>query len=105
MKRLTIMAPLALVLVCGCATQGRIRILNLDFRKPEQIKNGIEEAQAPFKDWSACSTNAPAAPAATQTEALAANWYTALMDMIAKLEARLCLLEIEWTGYGNKQPK
>ena len=106
MKRLMMLAPLALLLACGCATQGRIRLLNLDFRKPDQITAGKTEAEAPFKDWGACSTNAPAvAPAMAKTEALPLDWYTALFDMIAKIEARVCLFELEWAGFKGEAKK
>ena len=96
MKKLMMLALCASMLVCGGCAQGRIRILNLDFRKPDQISAGVAEAEAPFKDWSAADCQEPAQAPQASTKALPLEWYTALFDMIAKLEARLCLFELEW---------
>lgn len=106
MKKLMVLAFAGLVLASGC-TQGRVRFLHLDFRKPEQIRAGVAEAEAPFKDWKVCSTNAPAAAPApvAQAQGLPLEWYTALFDMIAKLEADLCLFEMEWKDEGVEKAK
>lgn len=102
MKKLMMLSLVGIALIgSGCA-QGRLRILNLDFRKPEQIQAGVAEAEAPFKDWSAADCQETPQPVLT-AKAFPLEWYTALFDMIAKLEARLCLFELEWGG--KPEPK
>lgn len=98
MKKVMVGMVAALVLAAGCATQGRIKILSLDFRKnPAQIEAARAEAEAPFKNWDTCTTNAPAVtePKA-KTEAVPVGVWTALFEMFTKLEANWCLVVIEW---------
>lgn len=88
MKKLLV----GLMLCAGCATQGRLGIVDIDFRKPAQIEAGAREAEAPYRD---CDKDACVEPEVA-AQGLPLEWYTALFDMVTKLECRITLFKLEW---------
>ena len=95
---------LILVLVCtGCATtdQGRVAVLDIDFRKPEQIQAGAREAETPYRNWNTAA--AVLAKDEPVKEKLTLSWWATLMDMITKLECRITLFRWEYTNIGRKE--
>jgi hypothetical protein len=82
-----------MLLLSGCATQGRFTAIDIDFRKPDQITAGVKEMEAPFKDW----TKADTAKAETvTTSAITPTWWEMLLDMIKDLECRVTIVKVEW---------
>jgi hypothetical protein len=82
-----------MLLLSGCATQGRFTAVDVDFRKPEQITAGLKEAQAPYQDW----TKADTAKAESVTaSAVVPTWWELVLDMIKDLECRITIVKVEW---------
>lgn len=94
MKTLMLITLLA---AAGCVSQqGRLAVLDLDFRKEKQLQAGAREAEAPYRDWTAA-----AQPEIKEgkTEALPLTWWELLMNMISKLECRVTLVRVEWADH------
>lgn len=98
-----LMFALMLGLASGCVSQqGRLAVLDLDFRKEKQLLAGAREAEAPYRDWTA--QEQPAIEE-VKTEALPLTWWELLMNMISKLECRVTLVRIEWADHRQERPK
>ena len=89
-----------MVMSSGCISQqGRLSIMDFDFRKPDQIMAGAREAEAPFKNWSA--------PAQLETgeeveiKTIPISWWANMLELLTKLECRVTLLSIEWANNDN----
>lgn len=94
MKTLMLITLLA---AAGCVSQqGRLAVLDLDFRKEKQLQAGAREAEAPYRDWTAA-----AQPDIKEgkTESLPLTWWELLMNMISKLECRVTLVRVEWADH------
>lgn len=85
----------AIVYASGCATRGRMAVLDMDFRTPAQIMAYQSEAALPYV---VASTNAPVVPPPVKVEAQA-SWWANLFTWFGSLnEMRLRVLPIEWSN-------
>ncbi|MFA5754287.1 MAG: hypothetical protein WC905_02970 [Patescibacteria group bacterium] len=85
--------------MCGCVSQqGRLSVVDIDFRKAAQIDAGAREAEAPYKDWSS-TTQYPSLQNETKAESRLSSWYAIVFDALTKLECRLTLVQIEWADH------
>ena len=105
-KRITILMIITM-LMCGCvAQQGRLAVVDLDFRKPAQLEAGAREAEAPYKDWAVIPQTE--IQNEVKKESLPIAWWDMLFNLIAKLECRLTLVQLEWADHRkaviNKAP-
>jgi hypothetical protein len=99
-KKLAMMVIIG-ILLCGCVSQqGRLAIMDLDFRKPAQIEASVKEKEAPYKDWTVISVpSAIIENEQVKTESLPIVWWEKLFELISKLECRLTLFQIEWADH------
>ena len=91
MKRICLM--LCLLLLCGCATRGRLAVLDIDLRSAEQIAAYAGEAAAPYTVYG--STTNIAKPAAV-TQSIPLGWWEKIIKAIAVLRCRIRILSVEW---------
>ena len=90
-----------IISMCGCITQqGRLHILDFDFRKPNQILAYSREAEAPYKDWDKTQTEENE-EYDVEAKAIPITWWTKILELVTKLECRFTLLRIEWKDVDN----
>lgn len=100
MKTLMLITLLA---AAGCVSQqGRLAVLDLDFRKEKQLQAGAREAEAPYRDWTAA---AQPEIEEVKAESLPLTWWETLMNMISKLECRVTLVRVEWADHRQTKPE
>ena len=86
MKKIIVMAALAL---CGgCATNGRVSVVDWDSREASQIEAAQYEAGVIFDGGKEKKETQRAGFAAWQE----------LFDMITKLRVRIRVISVEWSG-------
>ena len=79
-------------MLCGCGTTGRLALVDLDFRTPEQIQAEQLEAIAPFVTVQTNSVRPPE-PKPVQEK----TWWTSLVQWFGSVsKMRLRILPIEW---------
>lgn len=85
--------------MCGCVSQqGRLSVVDIDFRKAAQIEAGAREAEAPYKNWSS-TTQYPPSQNEAKAESRLSSWYAIVFDALTKMECRLILVQIEWADH------
>ncbi len=98
MKKLILMC----LLCAGCVSQqGYLAVADFDFRKPAQIEAGIREVEAPYKNWTAQTTQ-EIKEDEVKKESISLAWWEIILNAISKLECRVTLFQIRWGGSKNQ---
>ena len=100
MRRILTAVVLAVLLV-GCATKGRLSLLDLDLRDPEQIAASKFEMAVPYTQGSLLDTNVAMVATAT-TQAIPGVIWSEVMDVLKVIKARIRIVSVEWDERGGK---
>jgi predicted small lipoprotein YifL len=85
--------PLIAVL-CGCATKGRLALVDIDLREPQQITEYRYEAGVPYNQGDVIVDGEP--PAETESQGLAADVWERFMDVLKVIKGRIRIGSLEW---------
>jgi len=100
--KMTILILTLMTMLSGCISQqGRLSIMDFDFRKSDQIMAEAREAEAPFKNWS--SPIQPENGEEVNIKAIPISWWANMLELLTKLECRVTLLSVEWTDNNKNQ--
>ena len=82
------------VLMCGCASldKGRVALIDLDLRRPEQVTAQVPENAVVYAQD---TTNAPAQKLGFSPVEVASPWFLAF-DFLKVMQGRVRILSIEW---------
>jgi hypothetical protein len=93
MKRIVLLAFLALMSV-GCVSNGRMRLINVDLRTPEQMAAGKDEACIVYT-----STLPPTVtPAPTPKGFMDSFPFSILFDLFKVAKGTFIVGELEWSS-------
>jgi len=81
---------LFLLLCCGCASNGRVNVVDFDSREESQIK------AAQYEDG--CVYGADRTDEQAEKGERAFSAWAELFDMITKLKARIRVISVEWAA-------
>lgn len=90
---LLLVALLALlVMCCGCASPGRVSVLEWDSRDDAQIRAQAADTAAFYGS---------SVPAATEKAEKSATAWAAFLEIVSRLRVRVRVLSVEWAGGGG----
>ena len=89
-KIVMVVAMVSVISLAGCTT-GRMALVDLDLRTPEQITSYQVEAAIPY-----CRTNQP--PVAAESKSLIATTWDDIIKVLEVVKGRLRILSIEWAN-------
>jgi len=89
-KIVMVVAMVSVISLAGCTT-GRMALVDLDLRTPEQITAYQVEAAIPY-----CRTNQPAVVA--ENKSLLATTWDDIIKVLEVVKGRLRILSIEWAN-------
>lgn len=87
MKKLMAVA-MVMALACGCASNGRVAVVDWDSREAAQIQAAQYEAGCIYGDEQQ----------EQQTEKAGFSAWAELFDMITKLRVRIRVISVEWAA-------
>ena len=85
-----------MILISGCMSPGRVALLDIDLRTPEQIKAYEVEAQVPFKDTDIISKD---------PEPKSVSAWSFVSPIIQVFKGRIRILSVEWQGNQKESEK
>lgn len=84
---------LMLLAAPGCATRGRVSVIDFDLREAAQIEAGRFEAAVPYTP---SPTNA-VPPVLAKTEALPVSFWLQMLETLKVLKCRFRVISFEWS--------
>lgn len=82
------------LLAAGCATKGRMSVVDVDFRDASQIEAGRFEAAVPY------ATGTTNVPTVVKTESIPPALWGPLMELLKVIKCRIRILSVEWDERG-----